>query len=96
MSELKKVAANHVPSYYEAKNPGDFFYVISELGHYRTHLHFRCPCGCGIMAGVSLLPAIENGWLWNCNVEKPTITPSIDINRGHWHGYLTAGIFEEC
>lgn len=34
-------------------------------------------------------------WGWDGNVEKPTITPSINY-QGHWHGYLEAGFLKSC
>jgi hypothetical protein len=33
-------------------------------------------------------------WVWDGNIEAPTITPSIRVNAGRsseWHGFLTAG-----
>jgi hypothetical protein len=54
-------------------------------------LHFKCPCGCGALLGVSFGP---NGWTWDGNRDKPTVTPSIrDMAGCLWHGFLTAGEF---
>jgi hypothetical protein len=35
-------------------------------------------------------------WAWDRNEDAPTVTPSINIQHGHWHGYLTAGVFRAC
>lgn len=58
---------------------------------------FRCPCGCG---NESWLPVSigDRGWLWDGNIEKPTLTPSV-LQSGlpcKWHGYLTAGEWRSC
>lgn len=73
---------------------GDFFYSGNNDNPER--LYFLCPCGCGTLAAISLKPSIENGWEFNSNLDKPTARPSILINRGHWHGYLTDGVFTQC
>lgn len=71
-------------------NPGDFKWMDNY-----TRMMFVCPCGCGILPGIVVQP-LPNAWGWDGNIETPTITPSIDINRGHWHGYLTNGVFKSC
>lgn len=50
----------------------------------------------------------HTGWHWDGNKDKPTLTPSLGlhVSKGinevgpdgvyHWHGFLKAGIFEEC
>lgn len=58
------------------------------------HLLFMCPCGCG--AFVRLPVNHSNGWNWNGNLEKPTLTPSILQVNCKWHGFLTDGVFVEC
>jgi hypothetical protein len=88
-----QVTAHKVNGYSEAQNPGDFYFCQGSGFH---RLMFQCPCGCGTMAGISLKPKEANGWDWNGDTDKPTTTPSILINRGHWHGYLTDGVFKEC
>lgn len=37
----------------------------------------------------------DDGWTWDGNRERPTLSPSIHA-VGHWHGYLRAGRFESC
>jgi len=39
---------------------------------------------------------IAKAWQWDGNEDNPTVTPSININNGHWHGYLTGGVFRSC
>jgi hypothetical protein len=57
-------------------------------------LHFVCPCGCGAVIGVSVKPAIPEGWNWNGSLDKPTLSPSILRTAGcRWHGFLTDGEF---
>lgn len=74
-------------------------------------MNFKCPCGCGAVHGVGFdnRPAVWPGprWKWNGDKEKPTLDPSLGLGKSrddqtkgpdgyHWHGYLKAGIFEEC
>lgn len=46
-------------------------------------------------------------WHWDGNVERPTLTPSLGLkvqapgeslgaDGYHWHGFLRAGVFEQC
>lgn len=62
---------------------------------------YMCPCGCGVLRGINF-----KGWAWDGNLDKPSCTPSLgchpkdgnarDGSGYHWHGYLRAGVFEEC
>lgn len=68
-----------------------------------ARMPFKCPCGCGDVFGVSLKPAVANGWEWNGSQECPTLSPSVlcydskaDRRVEHWHGYLRNGIWESC
>lgn len=60
-------------------------------------LHFVCPCGCSKVQGVQVyMGDIGYGWKWDCDRERPTLTPSISfaIPGGcGWHGHLVSGIF---
>ena len=43
--------------------------------------------------------APPHGWLWDGNMDHPTLSPSIacgDPAARDWHGYLTAGRLEAC
>lgn len=63
-------------------------------------LLFVCPCGCGIVGSLTIRDAVATerpSWEWDGNVEKPTLSPSIQKTSScRWHGYLRAGVFEEC
>lgn len=55
---------------------------------------FTCPCGCHAVRTVPVKRAPHAGpeWVWNGDLVKPTLTPSIQIvGECHWHGFLTAG-----
>jgi hypothetical protein len=84
------VVATRVADFASAKQAGDFFWATD------ARLHFKCPCGCGALAGVDVKPHAPSGWEWNGDRDKPTVQPSISIDRGHWHGYLTNGVFRSC
>lgn len=77
------------------KKPGDFYWTGMSDGKI-GRMMFVCPCGCGDICGIVLKPVAPTGWEWNGDLDKPTVTPSILINRGHWHGYLTDGVFRSC
>lgn len=82
-------------SFEELEKPGDGYWTGSENPDKEPgRLTFKCPCGCDLIAGIKV--AGEGKWQWNGDFEKPTTTPSILIDRGHWHGYLTGGVFRSC
>jgi Family of unknown function (DUF6527) len=67
---------------------------------------FGCPCGCGSHYGGSTVLS-KSGWTWDGNEQKPTMSPSWGCcpnhespvgpdGTYHWHGFLKAGVFEEC
>lgn len=87
--------ANRVADYDHAKNAGDYF-LSNENDAGEIRLSFICPCGCGVLAGIKVRrdgQQIGGAWGWNGDVDRPTTTPSINIDNGHWHGYLTNGEF---
>jgi len=61
------------------------------------NLLFTCPCGCGTVhtVRVHLRGEREEGWTWDGNRVKPTLSPSLRILEGeqteHWRGYLQNG-----
>jgi hypothetical protein len=76
--------------------PGEFKIVHNEAGA-ACRLVFACPCGCGDIGGITLKPAMSEGWEWDGNEDKPTCSPSIRFVSGcQWHGYLKSGMFESC
>jgi hypothetical protein len=97
--------ARHVADFDACKQAGDYFFTPSNQNGERV-LHFLCPCGCGVLAGIKIREdrlQTNNAWAWNGNEEKPTAHPSILIatglpttDNGHWHGYLTDGEFRSC
>lgn len=81
---------------FENKPPGQFKYWRrgDSAAQAADGLNFWCPCGCGSLLGVSF----GNGrWTWDGNRERPTVSPSIlHMDGCRWHGFLRAGVFEEC
>ncbi len=88
-------------------SPGDF--QFQTLGRDPTdtpcddgvgRLAYRCPktgnpCG-EIIVGRGQMPNMGcPTWKWDGNLDAPTLEPSINC-RDCWHGYLRAGVFEEC
>lgn len=62
----------------------------------KPYLTYVCPCGCGSVGTLPLLPLFpgEAGWGWDGDRVYPTITPSIQRKYGcRWHGFLTKGVW---
>lgn len=96
MSEVKATRIDKDSPLAIAALPGNFRLRFKDGEAQPCGMTFGCPCGCGAIAGVTLKPADPTGWGFDGNLESPTVTPSIDINRGHWHGFLTNGVFKSC
>lgn len=103
MTEVKTppVVAQRVDDIDDTKAAGAFDFAFNKEGREKV-LFFRCPCGCGREGALPLRPADEDDikygrdtWDWDGNREKPTLTPSV-WKKGHWHGYLTAGVWVSC
>lgn len=87
-------------------------YGVDEDGPYGMNFKCPCGCGAVHGAGLTTRPKDWNEgkdtrWQWDGNKEKPTLSPSLGLHRSrdgqtvgaygyHWHGFLRAGIFEEC
>ena len=60
---------------------------------------YSCPCGCGrkglLTVGKGFKPEDGPSWNWNGSLDKPTLTPSVH-HVGHWHGWLTDGVWRSC
>ncbi|GAB4362295.1 MAG: hypothetical protein Kow0026_25990 [Oricola sp.] len=60
---------------------------------------YCCPCGCGVVGplnvGKGFKPKMGPSWNWNGSTEKPTLHPSVH-HVGHWHGWLTDGVWRSC
>lgn len=89
-------AARLVFEYSELEQPGDFFYQFNRHGE-AFRIVYNCPCGCGDKGGLPIDKSVKRpqAWKWDGNIERPTLTPSIN-HINHWHGYLTNGEFVEC
>lgn len=86
----------------ELRKPGA--YRFFERDGKRVGITHGCPCGCGLIgslyfAGNGLTPQ----WTVTGEWPKATLAPSIGFwgrntkEQGyHWHGFLRAGVFEEC
>lgn len=60
------------------------------------HIIYRCPCGNGQLRSVPIATGEKqaHAWQWNGSVEKPTLTPSIQVvGDCGWHGFLTDGVW---
>lgn len=86
-------------------------YNVEDPGPFGIIYACPCGCGALHSAPFDNIPAewiawkMEKApmsrWHWDGNKEKPTLTPSLglgpkDGNYYHWHGFLRAGVFEEC
>lgn len=111
MSEVKTppVSARHIPDKSEFQQdfctgrvPGSFRVDEPDSDGEQT-FWYVCPCGCGslgpLTVGNGFKPDNENGtiatWNWNGSIDKPTLQPSVH-HRGHWHGWLTDGVWRSC
>lgn len=74
--------------------PGAFEYYKDKDG-YPAGMLYCCPCGCGATGALAFRPRQSPSWDWDGNLEKPTLQPSVH-HPGHWHGYLTAGVWISC
>lgn len=65
-----------------------------------TYILFICPCNvCGweVILPINTGVKKEGAWLWDGNIESPTLTPSIRrLNDCTYHGYMTAGKWNWC
>ena len=77
--------------------PGSAHWLSNVAGDPHACLDFVCPCGCGLVHAIPVSQGIkaDHAWLWDGNIEKPTLTASI-LCTGPcgWHGYLTGGVFK--
>lgn len=74
----------------------------------RIGITHACPCGCGGLTALWFRgkgPINSNAWDVTGEWPKATLSPSIGVKYDgagngptnfHWHGYLRAGVFEEC
>lgn len=81
--------------------PGEISYTTNAGSDDIAGLLFRCPCGCGVVSGVTFKNGpLEAGpeWSWDGDEESPTVKPSIRrVGVGcNYHGFLTDGRFTFC
>ena len=67
--------------------PGDFYMRRQANGH---KLYFVCPCDCGV---IHFLLVLKEAAAWNKSLDQPTLGVMLDIDDGHWRGWLNEGIF---
>jgi hypothetical protein len=66
-----------------------FAFVCPRLG-------ILCSHGSGLIIGYKEKPNFKPTWAWNGNIEKPSLTPSINCSfngKCLWHDYVTDGKF---
>jgi hypothetical protein len=104
MGEVKTepVAAHHMidrDQFLRESVAGAIFVQPHEDGSGEVNFWYRCPCGCGakafLLAGRDFKPADSPSWNWNGSLNKATLTPSVH-HVGHWHGWLTDGVWRSC
>lgn len=97
---MSETPARRVQSFNQMTAPGDFLWSGRENDDQPpTRMIFLCPCGCGAFPGVHVggEPGKQPVWNWNGDLDKPTISPSIQVIGGcNWHGFLTDGVFRSC
>jgi hypothetical protein len=62
-------------------------------------MFYLCPCGCAVEGKLLIGEGHKPGgarpsWNWNGSKASPTLQPSVH-HKGHWHGYLKDGYWEE-
>ncbi len=80
------------------RKPGEWMICVNKLGVY---FHFSCPCGCGAPGTIPLkldeADKQTGEWVWDGDVTKPTLKPSIRKTTGcKWHGFFTDGNWNSC
>lgn len=87
--------------------PGAFAYRYDEDGKIIGLLHWLPGAGYGYLPfRKGPRDPDKSGWKWDGNLERPTLTPSIDAKpalpykgyagRPGWHGFLKDGRWESC
>jgi len=79
--------------FFANRRPGAIYFSEKD-GKLFVWVAVPSPCETGIAVG--RLPVNQpNGWSFDGNRERPTLTPSIHC-VDHWHGFLRAGRLESC
>lgn len=107
MSEIKTqpVTAVHLAetadfqNEYEMGKVAGSFRVDEPDSNGKQTFWYCCPCGCRhispLTVGNGFKPADSPSWQWNGSLDRPTLTPSVWW-KGHWHGWLTDGVWRSC
>lgn len=82
------------------RSPGEFTVITSEEG--KRYLMAVVPGG--HMASCHLQPESSQGWQFNEDLERPSLTPSVRVTAARtggesfeaWHGFLTNGEWRSC
>lgn len=82
---------------FDERIPGSF--KINNDPDFGKFLIYCCPCGCqalgSLRIGINEKPEESPSWNWNGSTDSPTLRPSVH-HVGHWHGYLTDGVWVAC
>lgn len=77
--------------------PGASVWLRDAVREQPAVLVFVCPCGCGATVRIPVKPFDPMGWTWDGNLERPTLSPSIQRTTGcRWHGWLRNGVLTTC
>jgi len=88
----------HVATLDEVKELGDWY--IRDMGEGREkHMIIMLPRPAGLCE-LLIAPSPETSpacarWQWNGSVDKPTLTPSVNV-VGCWHGWIQDGQMVAC
>ena len=84
---------------FHARRQAGSFYLGDQDTDGEISFWYCCPCGCervGLLTvGNGFKPEDGPSWSWNGSDEKATLLPSVH-HVGHWHGWLTDGIWISC
>lgn len=94
--------ARRVNCYDELTQAGDFYWNVGKDGKKRFICFVR-PNEPILWKAITMIEVGGDGWQWNGNEDKPTLTPSIWVNRekanpdsGEWHGFLIDGEWKDA
>lgn len=83
-----------------SSQPG-YFEIRLRPEYDRTYISYYCPCGCGELTTLRVVrqdkEPNDGTWLWDGNLERPTLSPSIrHLNGCKFHGHLQAGVWSSA
>jgi hypothetical protein len=97
MAEVRTdpVTATYCEDIEEVKATAGAFEFFVDRDQKVAGMVYSCPCGCGRTGALNFRPHPSPSWEWNGDREKPNLTPSVH-HVGHWHGFLTDGVWRSC